>query len=144
MRNQPQTDNASERFIFAEKQILRDAVKESSLFSEELDALENEESTTDTHQNFLHLKQQQDIADQKSARELRKGYADKTFRLVAACLVFWAAVTLVLMVWNIRHGRAPLDDKGFITFTAGITANIFSAYLGVIRGVFRIGREHKE
>lgn len=48
-----------------------------------------------------------------------------------------------MVIWNMCHGQTPLTEKEFIHryVTAGITANVFVAFLGVIKGIFKLSDE---
>lgn len=124
------------------------------LAKQEETAYQSEASYTDVEQNYQIQKEQQTVKrleernkDSESARSMREGYANKTFWLVSVCLIFWGFMVILLACWNIRHGKPPLSEKEFITLTAGITANIFAAFLGVIKGIFKLSFDelkHKE
>ena len=80
----------------------------------------------------------EDVRDRQADRELRAKYADKAFRLARAILIFWALAMAVVGLWfGCSGGRVQiLSDKVLIAITAGATANVFTAFLGVIRGLF--------
>ncbi|MDK4680629.1 hypothetical protein QDY71_08395 [Kingella negevensis] len=46
-----------------------------------------------------------------------------------------------MVIWNMCHGQTPPTEKEFIPVTAGITANVFVAFLGVIKGIFKLSDE---
>jgi hypothetical protein len=84
----------------------------------------------------------EEVHDRKADRELRAEYAKKAFRLARCILIFWGAVVVLEGIWSaITGGKVQLlSDKALIAITAGATANVFAAFLGVIRGLFP-GRE---
>lgn len=115
---------------------------------------QSEASFTDVEQNYKIEKDRQELKEleeknknTESARSMRESYATKTFWMVSICLFFWGFMVFWLACWNVYNGKPPLSEKEFITLTAGITANIFAAFLGVIKGIFKLSFDelrHKE
>jgi hypothetical protein len=84
----------------------------------------------------------EDIRDRQADRDLREKYAKKAFILACAILIFWGVIIITVGLWFGCSGEKvqPLSDKVLMAITAGATANVFAAFLGVIRGLFP-GRE---
>ena len=82
----------------------------------------------------------EDIQDRQADRDLRKEYANKAFKLARDILSVWALVILSEGMCTIfTCGKVQLfSDKTMIAITAGATANVFAAFLGVIRGLFPV------
>jgi hypothetical protein len=80
----------------------------------------------------------QEIENLKADRELRKDYAERAFRVAGYILFFWVMIILAVgLCFGCTDGKVQLfSDKVLIAITAGATANVFAAFLGVIRGLF--------
>jgi len=80
----------------------------------------------------------EDIEDRKADRALRRDYARNACWLVVGILSFWAIIVLGVAIWSgCTGGRVrPLSDTVLIAITTGATANVFAAFLSVIRGLF--------
>jgi hypothetical protein len=80
----------------------------------------------------------QEIEDRKADRILREKYAEKAFQLAGCILFFWVMIIIAVgLCFGCTDSKIQLlSDKVLIAITAGATANVFAAFLGVIRGLF--------
>jgi hypothetical protein len=87
----------------------------------------------------------EDMRNQQEERMLRRQYANKAFVLACVILGFWGIIISV-GVWSGMTGGhlKPLSDKVLMAITAGATANVFAAFLSVIRGLFPSSRTREK
>ncbi|MDT8505165.1 hypothetical protein OYC61_012735 [Alcaligenes nematophilus] len=78
----------------------------------------------------------QDIADREANRGLRERYADKAYQLAHFCLVWWMFMLFMQGMLTATNQISLWSDKVLVAVTAGVTASVLAAFLGVIRGLF--------
>lgn len=70
---------------------------------------------------------------------MRWDYALYVKRIISRFIIFWLIAFGAVGIYNACHGYVPLSDKSLITLTAGVTINIFGAFLSIIKGLFPSG-----
>lgn len=80
--------------------------------------------------------QDEEVADMKANRSLRENYADKAYKLAHFCLVWWMGMLFMQGLLVVTNGIQLWSDKVLVAVTAGVTASVLAAFLGVIRGLF--------
>lgn len=102
-----------------------------------LESLANAVEQLDTRGREIENDRQQQLIN------LRETYAEKAYK-VAKYGLYWWGVMILLSAVGKGVGKDIISDEVLIAITTASTLNLFAAFLGVIRGLFPLGKESKE
>lgn len=102
-----------------------------------LESVANAVEQIDTRGRELENDRQQQLID------LRETYAAKAYK-VAKYGLYWWGVMILLSAVGKGVGVDIISDQVLIAITTASTLNLFAAFLGVIRGLFPLGKESKD
>lgn len=86
----------------------------------------------------------QDVEDRKADRSMRVQFAKKAYRLATISLIGWAVLLIAYALINFSFRFQIFSDTVLIAITSAVTLNVFAAFLGVIRGLFRSVQRNKD
>lgn len=76
------------------------------------------------------------LENKKQNRELRKDFAYKAYDMAMGCISFWIIIVSGSAIVKFVTGREFLTDTAIGIITTGVTINVFTALLTVIKGLF--------
>lgn len=105
-----------------------------------LDSVKSEikKNPTNDAKSLVQEKHDEEIANSKADRDLRERYGFKAYKVVKKSLWGWAILLTLYALCRFFFNKDLFSDNVLIAITSATTLNIFAAFLGVIRGLFRV------